>query len=656
MIRDFSGKDLRDQSFSGLILRNADFSNSDISGVDFSEADLEGANFTEAEIGINNMMLIKLILLIVPFIFSLFGGFLCGLYAALQIKLVRFLLNNVLTDGYIISTISVFFSIFACLYLFVSVRKGTLTGLISLLGAIALPGSGSGAMAISCAISISNFAGGIIIFFSTTLVSFYCSIFFESYLAALSALIFSAFSVWLYWNASILQRHQLSWLRSPSLNLGAIGGACFDNANLKGVDFSFARFTGTHLKNSCLDRTCFYGSKGLDTALLDGTIIKAKYIRNLLVKGQSQYSDFSDKDLHGAFLNGANLSRINLSGTDLTGATLEGAALEQANLSKAQLVSANLKNVSLTGSCIDAWNIDKNTDLENIQCEHIYLKIDSNGKFDDRVPALASRKFETDEFSQLFYKVSHTLDILINEKYELEALFHTLDKLHENGENLTIQAIEKKLSGAKFSLAFSEKSDTKTVRLKLEQEFEEQKELMCSLIERNAQMKLDEHELKDKFFDEIGLRNLVSLQQKTSPFNVFYNKCQILGDTGMSAHKNTQTISDSTVTNSTLNLGKISGSLNKAIRELSDDKKDISVLLKNIQELLEGSELSTTAKADAVDKLLELANSLENPEEDKKTAFDKIIGYFYGLSSVLQAGAKLKDLLLQLAEKTGSSM
>ena len=85
---------------------------------------------------------------------------------------------------------------------------------------------------------------------------------------------------------------------------------------------------------------------------------------------------FSNAYLNYAYLNYGYLRGANLTRADLTGAKLVGANLTGANLIGVQALQTNFDGATLTGACIQDWNINSETNLENVICDYVYLRQD----------------------------------------------------------------------------------------------------------------------------------------------------------------------------------------------------------------------------------------------------------------------------------------
>jgi uncharacterized protein YjbI with pentapeptide repeats len=161
--------------------------------------------------------------------------------------------------------------------------------------------------------------------------------------------------------------------------------------------------------------------------------------------------DLSGTSLKQANLTGANLENANLSRADLTSANLNGANLKGANLTAAQALSTVFTGATLTGVCLQDWNINQSTRLENVTCDYVFLKHISHGssqRFAERRPS--SGNFASGEFTALFQKLVETVDLIFANGIDWKAFFLSFQELQEkySDSDLSIQSVERKAGGA----------------------------------------------------------------------------------------------------------------------------------------------------------------------------------------------------------------
>ena len=167
-------------------------------------------------------------------------------------------------------------------------------------------------------------------------------------------------------------------------------------------------------------------------------------------------SNLNGAVLTGAKLIGTNLTRTNLTRANLSGANLSGANLSGANLSRTQVLGTVLTNAKFTGACLEDWNINSATKLNDIDCQYIYLKSDKQ----ERRPSRGV--FAVGEFTKLFQKVLERVDLISTDELDWEAFLLYCEEV--------LQAIENKsATNERLKIQFSGKMLPSTLMLTLEQ-------------------------------------------------------------------------------------------------------------------------------------------------------------------------------------------
>ncbi|WP_071880833.1 pentapeptide repeat-containing protein [Geitlerinema sp. PCC 7407] len=204
-----------------------------------------------------------------------------------------------------------------------------------------------------------------------------------------------------------------------------IGQIDFSKADLRDAYLSSADLTKVKLKDAKLDRA-------------------------YLPHADLSHADLSHANLSGANLSGANLSEAKLIGSDLTGANLTrtilsktnftGADLSNVNLSKAQCSATIFSKATLTGSCLQDWILDTETQFFEVICDYFY-GVEGCQK---RRPQSSS--FAPGEFSALIHKVSDTIDLIFVDGIDWKPFLLSFQELRDKygDANLSVQAIEKK--------------------------------------------------------------------------------------------------------------------------------------------------------------------------------------------------------------------
>jgi uncharacterized protein YjbI with pentapeptide repeats len=255
--------------------------------------------------------------------------------------------------------------------------------------------------------------------------------------------------------------------------------ANLSRTNLSGADLSGAKLFEANLTWADLSGADLSGAKLIETNLSGAKLIEANLSKaNLtwadLSKANLRGADLSEADLSGAnltwaYLNEANLIMANLGRTninkanlskaklskaklngldlsrrDLSGLDLSGADISRANLSRTQALGTDFTGAKFTGACLEDWNINSATKLDNIDCQYVYLKNDKQ----ERRPSKGD--FAPGEFTKLFQKALETVDLIFADGIDWKAFLFSFQELQAKygEENLSVQAIEKKSGGA----------------------------------------------------------------------------------------------------------------------------------------------------------------------------------------------------------------
>ena len=240
----------------------------------------------------------------------------------------------------------------------------------------------------------------------------------------------------------------------PELN-----GVNLEHANLIGFNFYNADLAGAKLIGAKLAAASLSGAKLSGANLTDANLTNSN-----LTEANLTYANLTDANFTSANLTGANLAyagifRANFIGSILNGVNLShsrlfGSNLKGVNLSKIQALNTDFSGTDLTGVCIEAWNINSQTNLKNIQCDYIYLKANySETKkqwiFTDRCPQNPMNNFASGEFAKLFQKTQANLDLTFQNDLDWRAIAYSLDKvcLINKDISLDIKKIENKGDG-----------------------------------------------------------------------------------------------------------------------------------------------------------------------------------------------------------------
>ncbi|MEB3279666.1 MAG: pentapeptide repeat-containing protein [Lyngbya sp.] len=539
MPQDFSGQSLRGRCFQGEDLTGANFSYSDIQGTDFTNALLSGANFSYAKAGLQlhsrlGLVLISLLLSafsgLTSVLTSVFTGYLLFPYSissdnllATIIVLLMFVLFLILTirrglqvafaavliAGTILGTIlgtftqtiagvaagavtvTLTIAIVAVMTTAIAIiiaMAGTVAGLIGGVAAIAANVAGSkvgvkiGIIAGTGAIEVLNKTG-------TVPESKLLAVTGAANAAIAGTLIASLFAGYLAWRA-LVKEQKFAWIRQISITFAARGGTNFHGADLTDANFSHATLSSTNFKRANLTRTLWYKTQKLDFATSDNPILTHSEIRDLLVSGNGRSKSYIGANLRGVNLMYADLSQANLRQADLSEATLEKAWLESANLTEVQAIATNFTGAKLTGACLESWNIDARTQLNEVECQFVYLLETPTSENNNRERRPHRGNFQPGEFTKLFQEVLETVDLIFRNGINPKAFSTAFKQMQvENEETeLVIRAIENKGDGL---IVVRVDVPANSNKAKIYAEFTQNYELALKAIEEKYQAQLN---------------------------------------------------------------------------------------------------------------------------------------------------------------------
>jgi len=493
--RNFSHVNFKGQSFRGKNLSGANFTKADIRGADFTKANLKGANFSGVKAGLQRQWATALV--VVSLLLSALSGFITA-WTSVDA-------GSLLTHGdpaYLLAskvTIVIAFIVFFFVALGQNLRAalgamvgavigagvlavaiavavavtgvgdalvGAMTGGGILGGALAGAGMMLGVLAGSLSVALTGtltgilsgtraMAGSLAVALSAAIVGTIVGA--EAITKTLAIDIAGALAVvgattllgGYIAQLTLTGDEKFALIRRLAVALAAIGGTSFRGADLTDADFTEATLKNTDLSNATLERTRWRDAKKLDWARVGGTILINSAVQALVVTGNGNNKPFVGLKLKGANLAEVDLRRANLTEADISGATLQKARLEWATLTRTQALGTNFNGVKLTGACLEAWNIDSTTQLAEVECQFVYLLENSKPGTDDRERRPSSGKFKPGEFTKLFQEVLNTVDLILRNRFDLEALTYSFKKLQVENEDikLSIRSIEDKGEG-----------------------------------------------------------------------------------------------------------------------------------------------------------------------------------------------------------------
>ncbi|MBD2086914.1 pentapeptide repeat-containing protein [Coleofasciculus sp. FACHB-542] len=645
MAQDYRRANLKGKSFKGQDLTGADFSHADIRGANFTGAILKGANFSHAKAGLQRRWAIFLV--IISLILSALSGFtsvLTSLFTA------YFFAPSTIKQITIIP--GVVFLIVLAVFFIVTIRQGQ--GLSAGAGAVAGAGAavvaaavavaaaaagaavvaGAVAAAVAAAVAVAGAAAGAAAGARAAVVAgavaaagaVAVAVAAAGAAAAAAAAAVAGLGIYMAWRA-LAGDGKYAFVYTFAVAFAATGGTNFRGADLTDADFTQATLKSTNFRGAILTRTCWHQAKKLDRARVGDSILAKAAVRDLLVGSNGYKKSYAGANLKGANLTGVNLNEANLREADISEATLKAANLEGANLTKAQSVGTDFTNASLTGACLEAWNIDSTTKLEQVDCRYVYLLEHPNPLTGDRErrPHDPDKIFEPGDFEKLYKKIMNTVQILLRNGINPEAFNIAFQKLMEENREITpdsIQTIEKKGNDVLLTIQVPEGTD----KGKVQRDFEEP-----YLARLEAQKQAALLEAEKRYSKEIKEITMILASNPSNLSNLLSNLTIIASgeNTTMTDNKNqginatgsfVNTGEMNNMTGNTINLGQISGAVSNTVNQLPDSpepgKPSIKELLTQLQTAIEAdTNLSEEDKAEALEQVKALAEAGKNPKE-----------------------------------------
>lgn len=700
--RNFQNTDLKFQSFEGEDLSEVDFSYADLRGVNFVNTTLRGAKFLHAKAGLTRRSM--LFLIIISLLLAGFSGYAAGINSVIAI-------DELFKSGIDATMVSI-----ALIALFTAfIRGGFIEALIAIVSAIAgtaiilgiifgfqagqdgmnavrdaaLWTAGVGAWSLAgiwgttVVFVLMNFIPKHEILFVLKYIFFgfgaYLSFIIwsgahkESSFAFFLTIILTIAIIWLGNNTgyrTIKEHPKLSDLKQNISGVVSKFGTRFTNADLTNAFFNEAEIRGVDFKKAILIRTDFLKVNGLDLARISGTILLNSSVRNLLTAHiVSSHNNFARCNLQGAKLAGANLQYANfekadlsesdLRNTDLREANLieanlssshlQGANLQGANLTRLQAVGTNFYRAKMTGVCLEAWNVDRTTRLGGVICDYIYL---SNGNNEKRP---SSGKFDEGDFTKLFENVSNTVDLIFKDGLDWTALLDSIKKIQHDYEDIFfgIQSIENRGDGV--------------IVVRLEVPQNANKEEIHRKIKKNYKRKLkkakrrhrEELQIKDNNY-QLVFKEYMNLSKITA--KIAENQEQSFINISMDSNsfqredhsQNVNIGKDLNLTNSTFNLGEISGIANNLVNQLPNlseqDQPSLKELLLQLKSaIMVDNSLQDEDQAEALKQVIALAEAGQNPTDGATQKLARrATTMLKGIASGLPDAASLAESLSKL--------
>ncbi|MEP0880977.1 pentapeptide repeat-containing protein [Trichocoleus sp. ST-U3] len=454
-----------------------------------------------------------------------------------------------------------------------------------------------------------------------------------------------------------------------AINLTTIGGTSFRQANLTEADFSQATLKHTDFRDANLTRTCWRNAKGLEFSRLGNTYLANPKIRQLVVTGNGQAQKFDGLNLEGVNLQGAKLHDASFIGANLNHANLRNANLSRAILKQAQLDGADLTGAILTGACIEDWGITGTTKLESVQCDYVFMRLETKDNPDRlRKPDNCRETFADGEFADFIKPYVDTLDLYHSQDIDPRAISIALKNLSTNHpeENLQFVAIERRGSnGLNLRFTTAPGADKSELSHEYFSDYARiKKELPIAVQLRLAEQDAEIRTLKGTIeqFIEAGTHQS-KIQAET--IQIIQGELVVTENKGINITSGGGSIGDISGlvggdVSGVVNLGTISGNVTNTINQLPDesepDQPNLKELLTQLQQAIENdSDLSDPDKADLLEQVQVLAEAKQTEEPAKKEGlarkarkmFEATLSSLPQTASIVESCSKLLPMVLK---------
>ncbi|GBL10559.1 serine/threonine-protein kinase B [Microcystis aeruginosa Sj] len=669
--RDFRGESLRGGNFRGADLTGADFSGCDIRGANFSRANLTGVKFAGAKAGLPKRWLVillglALVLILFSSYFSTMAGYLVGLIFdssstqnqvigwSILIFLICFCAvtwrKNILAvagagavaGALALAVAGALAGALAVALALAGAVAGALAvagaGVGALAGAVAVAGAGAVAGALALAVAVAGAVAGALALAvavaGAVAVAVAGTVTAAVAISVAVAVALTLFFCWLGW-LTLKQESRDTWLRKIVIAFAAIGGTSFFQANLTATDFTGATLKSTNFNQAILNKTIFKQAIKLELARPGNTLLANPQIREFLIDSRTgSGKDFAQADLRGAYLEGANLQAANLRLANISEASLQYANLAGANLTEVNAVNADLRHATLTGACVENWNIDATTQLDEVDCQYIYLL---NGQKERRP---SSGEFQPGEFTKLFAEMFDTVDLIFRNGVDWKAFIAALKEVQVQNEDtpLQVQSIANKGDGV---IVVKVHVPPDTDKEKIHQEFNQNYQLQLAAIEAQYKAQLTAKET------EIAIYRQQSVDMMEITKTLANRPIHVEAKAMSNSNDSSPNITIRDINNSAVNFGEIIGDVTNTINQIAADASPENAQLKALlQELTQAieidSHLDAEEKAEAANQVKKIAQASQNPDDaGLQNKAQRAVNFLETIAKALEPASKL---------------
>lgn len=724
MNQNFSDANLQGKSFQNKDLSSANFSGADLRGTDFRNAILIGANFSNVKAGLQHHWIIGFI--IISLMLGLSTGYISGYVGG-------FAGSVLIHEGYFSipfwSTIVAIFILVT--FALTTIRQGFggslgILAFITALAAIIVAAASRGEKVIANAVIflvtqclvIGGAVAGVmigalaialirLILKNRVFITFFIIIWIISFIGAVPGTLeglgkipsqFLAVAWTIAGLVTILvitvantvgfrstggdKKYNL--IRRIAMIIATFRGTKFIKSNLTNADFTEAKLQNTDFRKAILKRTCWFQAKNLDLARVENTYLEKPSLLQLVISknGEGEFYDY--QDLRGLNFKNANLVDASFIGADLSEATLQYADLSRAKLVQTRLYGSDLTHAILTGVCIQDWAISTDTQLQQVRCEYVYMRLPTKEDPDPwRKPDNRQETFREGDFSDFIAPIIKTMDLYRQQNVDprrMASTFKTLDLYHYQGIDPSAAAIALKQLAEQYPDAGLEvvslegRGDEKVKLQAVVSDAVNQSQLSVEYFQRYREISALPYKDIQALLAGIAekddrIRSLEQMVNSAIQSNKYYVETYYqMGDT-VSEKSSIDIKAGGDIGNisgiiagdvsGVVNLGSISGNVTNTINQLPEstdpNQASLKELLTQLQAAIESeTELPDEDKAEALEQVKTLAEAGQKPEDTamqkaSKTAMKILKGTTAGLSETNKLFMECAKLLPAIA-------
>jgi hypothetical protein len=433
---------------------------------------------------------------------------------------------------------------------------------------------------------------------------------------------------------------------------------------LDDYNFSSATLKGANFYRANLTRTCWKNSRFLEFSHVGSTYLTNPTIRQLVVTCSGKGQNFDGLDLTGVNLQGANLQDASFIGASLNQSNLRDADFSRAILKQTQLDDADLTGAILTGACIEDWGMTSTTKLENVQCDYVYMRLQTLEKRNPlRKPDDERKNFSESEFADFIKPYFDTLDLYHRQDVDPRSISIALKNLAENHPDAELQFVAIEWRGNGLNIRYTTAPDVDKSELNHEyftNYARIRKELLGSIqLKLSAQdAEINRMEAVINKFIQTGTHQSI-IQAET--IQVIQGELVVTENRGI--HVNTgdnANIRGLSSGDGVVNLGTISGNVTNAINQLPEapelDQPNLKELLTQLQQAIQADvDLPDPDKSDLLEQVQALAEAKQAEEPAKREGltrkamkmFDATLKSLPDTAKIAEACSKLLPLVLK---------